>query len=75
MNLFKPYFSADNSGGNNALLIPLQVMSRVKSVSGGSGFSLIVKTDATLWSCGANNEGQLGDGTTNDRDAPMQIKF
>ncbi len=37
--------------------------------------SLIVKKDGTLWACGRNHDGQLGDGTTTDRHNPMQIKF
>lgn len=37
--------------------------------------SLIVKKDGTLWACGRNHDGQLGDGTTTDRHNPVQIKF
>ena len=37
----------------------------------GHGFAL--KTDGTLWSWGFNNYGQLGNGTTIDRNSPVQI--
>lgn len=32
------------------------------SVSTGHGFTVAIKTDGTLWTWGANNDGQLGDG-------------
>ncbi|MGB7569199.1 MAG: immunoglobulin domain-containing protein, partial [Chitinivibrionales bacterium] len=43
-----------------------------KSVAAGSNHSLFLKTDGTLWATGENNDGQLGDGTTNDRSTPEQ---
>ena len=45
-----------------------QVSNSVLSPSG-----LATKTDGTLWSWGCNNSGQLGDGTTIDRCAPVQV--
>lgn len=38
-----------------------------------SATSYFVKTDGTLWGMGANNFGQLGDGSTTDRSVPVQI--
>ena len=32
-----------------------------------------MKTDGSLWSMGQNGYGQLGDGTTTNRNAPTQI--
>ena len=32
-----------------------------------------LKTDGSLWACGNNEYGQLGDGTTEDRDTPTRI--
>ena len=32
-----------------------------------------IKSDATLWSWGKNNGGQLGDGTTTDKLTPIKI--
>jgi len=37
-------------------------------VSRGSNHMIAIKQNETLWSCGDNNRGQLGDGTTNSRD-------
>lgn len=34
----------------------------------------VVKADGTVWCWGQNREGQLGDGTKEDRDAPVQAK-
>ncbi|GAA3413312.1 fibronectin type III domain-containing protein [Paenibacillus hodogayensis] len=38
-----------------------------KSVVGGGSFTLALQTDGTVWSLGYNAQGQLGDGTTTDR--------
>ena len=54
--------------------IPTQIIST--GVSQGSvGFyhSLVLKTDGSLWAFGRNNYGQLGDGTTAQRNTPTQI--
>ena len=37
------------------------------------GHTLIVKKDGSLWACGENGCGQLGDGTTKNRDRPVEI--
>ena len=44
-----------------------------KSVSSHHYNNIAIKTDGTLWTWGYNNLGQLGDGTTVDRDKPVQI--
>ena len=44
------------------------------AISSGGGHTLIVSaTDGTLWAWGRNDKGQLGDGTTINRNAPVQI--
>jgi Alpha-tubulin suppressor and related RCC1 domain-containing proteins len=54
--------------------VPVPAMSSgVKSIAAGGFHSLILKTDGTLWTCGWNGEGNLGDGTTIDRHSPVQI--
>lgn len=44
-----------------------------ESVSTGGFFSLAKKSDGTLWSWGANDKGQLGDGTNTNKKKPTQI--
>ena len=43
------------------------------TVSAGDGHTMILKTDGTLWGCGANYWGPLGDGTSRQRDTPVKI--
>ena len=42
-------------------------------VAAANNSSYGVKTDGTLWAWGSNSEAELGDGTTTDRAAPVQI--
>jgi alpha-tubulin suppressor-like RCC1 family protein len=42
-----------------------------KQVAGGELFTAAIKTDGTLWTCGYNFHGQLGDGTTTSRSSPV----
>jgi alpha-tubulin suppressor-like RCC1 family protein len=42
-------------------------------ISGGFYFSAAIKADGTLWTWGRNTYGQLGDGTTAGKSAPIQI--
>ena len=44
----------------------------IKSVCCGRYYTLILKNDGTLWSCGQNNYGQLGLGDTTDRNTFTQ---
>ena len=42
-------------------------------ISSGNQHTLLLKPDGTLWAWGANEYGQLGDGTAIDRLAPVRI--
>ncbi|MBI3043630.1 MAG: fibronectin type III domain-containing protein, partial [Betaproteobacteria bacterium] len=52
----------------------------VTAIAAGGGWSfgynshsLAVRSDGTVWAWGANGSGQLGDGTTTNRTAPVQV--
>jgi RHS repeat-associated protein len=56
-------------------LSPVQVpgLSGIVSVGAGSFFSFAIDRQGRLWAWGANSFGQLGDGTTTQRNAPVLI--
>jgi alpha-tubulin suppressor-like RCC1 family protein len=45
----------------------------VDALSGGNLDSLALKSDGTVWAWGDNTNGQLGDGTIVDKQAPVQV--
>ena len=49
-------------------------LSEVTSISAGYNFTVALKADGTVWSWGFNKNGQLGDGTNEDRNLPVQVK-
>ena len=51
----------------------MQIGAGFASVAARGGQTAAVKTDGTLWTWGNNELGQLGDGTTTNRHAPVQI--
>ena len=54
-------------------LCPLITLAHVKQAAAGIYNSLIVMSDGTLWACGLNDYGQLGDGTTSRRTTPIKV--
>jgi alpha-tubulin suppressor-like RCC1 family protein len=42
-------------------------------IAAGMAHSLFLKSDGSVWSCGANGGGQLGDGTFSDRHEPVRV--
>lgn len=58
-----------NGGGGNAQYYdivyqtsPVKVMDNVASASCGTDYTAVIKTDGSLWTCGTNSLGQLGNG-------------
>lgn len=45
----------------------------VTSVAAANSGIMFIRTDGTLWAMGYNSSGQLGDGTTINRNAPVQV--
>jgi len=63
-------------------LIPVQVLGgatgnlflrNVIAIAAGDGHTVALRYDGTVWAWGANESGQLGDGTTTDRLTPVQV--
>ncbi|MFH1980584.1 MAG: CARDB domain-containing protein, partial [Pseudomonadota bacterium] len=54
---------------------PTQVLNLtdVMAIAGGDHHSLALKSDGTAWAWGANDRGQLGDGTMTDSSTPVQV--
>ena len=48
-------------------------LSSITAIAGGQWFNLALRSDSTVWAWGANGYGQLGDGTTTDRETPVQV--
>lgn len=52
---------------------PAKVLIGVRSVAAGHSHTLFLKTNGTVWACGANDHGQLGSGNTILWDVPVQV--
>ena len=59
-------------GSANVTLYAKWIM-QFPAISAGGYHTMILKTDGTLWATGRNDFGQLGDGTTTDRNTPLQV--
>jgi len=46
----------------------------VVAISAGNGYTIALKKDGTVWAWGLNYDGQLGDGTRDDRSVPVVVK-
>lgn len=75
MNSYGQLGNGNNNNTNPSNYIPTQIGTAInwKSVSAGREQSLAIKTDGTLWTWGLNDYGQLGDGTTINKNTPFQI--
>jgi alpha-tubulin suppressor-like RCC1 family protein len=68
-------------GTNTSKNTPVQVkgvggtgyLTDVIAISAGGSHSLALKLDGTVWAWGYNEYGQLGDGTTVNKNAPVQV--
>jgi alpha-tubulin suppressor-like RCC1 family protein len=57
----------------NAPVKVLGGLSNVTAVAAGYAHNLALKTDGTVWAWGWNNYGQLGDNSTDQKNAPVQV--
>lgn len=53
---------------------PSSILTDIIAISSGNNFNLALSSNGTVWSWGQNNYGQLGDGTTTNRNYPIQVK-
>jgi alpha-tubulin suppressor-like RCC1 family protein len=51
----------------------ISVLENVSAVTAGGGFSCALLADETLWCWGEGSDGQLGNGTAEDRVIPVQV--
>lgn len=76
-------WGSDNEGelGDNLALlvhgtpVPVQVagLTGVKAVASNNVTVYALKNDGTVWAWGFNNDGQIGDGTTTERNVPVPV--
>ena len=60
--------------GRDVNLSPFQIGSKTwQAIAAGAAHSLAIDTDGLLFAWGINNNGQVGDGTTNNVWSPVQI--
>lgn len=55
------------------VIVPEKVMECTVTACAGSGYTIAVRTDGSLWVWGDNSFGQLGDGTNQTRYSPVKI--
>src|SRR5919199_510546 len=70
------YGQLGNEAAGYGSSTPVQVsnLSGVKAIAASDEHNLALKEDGTVWAWGKNNYGQLGDGTTTNRNTPVQVR-
>ena len=63
------------TGSDTPVKVKLPTGTKITSVRGGCNHSVTLTTKGHVLAWGLNNHGQLGDGTTNDSDTPVRVKF
>ena len=53
--------------------VAVESLSNVSAVAAGSSHSVALKSDGTVWTWGANHQGQLGDGSLTNRALPAAV--
>lgn len=59
------------SGSTQVTLVKSGTYSGLSQIEAGSFFTAVVKHDGTVWTWGANGQGQLGDGTPGSKNEPV----
>jgi alpha-tubulin suppressor-like RCC1 family protein len=63
-----------NSGPCSRTAIRVGTLTNAKAVGAGANHSLVVLGDGTAFAWGLNSSGELGDGSTTQRNAPVQVQ-
>ncbi len=69
----KGQLGAGSDTGQRHSPAPVPGLERVRDVAAGGWHSLALGEDGTVWAWGMNNNGQLGDGSRQDRATPMKV--
>ena len=56
-----------------ALVLASGAGASAQTMAGGENFSIVLKSDGTVWTFGANNHGQLGNNSTMLERTPIQV--
>jgi len=69
------YGQVGDGGPRDWRLSPVTVgnLTGANQVASGGNHTMALRSDGTVWAWGNNHSGQLGDGTTTDRDLPVQV--
>jgi alpha-tubulin suppressor-like RCC1 family protein len=62
------------SGTDSNVPVQASNLTDATDVSGGNFHSVALKSDGTVWAWGANDKGQLGNGTIAGSNTPVQVK-
>jgi alpha-tubulin suppressor-like RCC1 family protein len=62
-----------NSSGNSYSPVQASSLTTAAAVAAGMSHSLVLKSDGTVVAFGKNDAGQLGDGTSTDRNTAVQV--
>lgn len=65
--------NATTSQNYTSTPVSLTSLGAIKQVAVGTGFTLVLKADGTVWGWGDNSYGQLGNGTTANSLTPVQV--
>ena len=73
---YKVYAIAYDRAGNSkqSNIVELTISTKTKIVATGYSYSMTIDVDGNLLTCGRNDYGQLGDGTTTNKTIPVKIK-
>ena len=61
------------AGGYRSIPVQVQGLGNIIAISAGTGHSLALRNDGTVWAWGGNRYGQLGDSTRVNRHSPVKV--